>query len=120
MIAVTAAAARELNTLHSADPDYRAARYRFLRTGEMRVEGDPSRIGGWLEEVHPPAAFELTSPVDLAARIVGRLVFEDPYGNNVLASIVELQLEAVEALMGMEHMWRADDCASLATMRGDP
>jgi hypothetical protein len=51
---LTAAAARELKTLRSADPKYQAARDKFLSTGEMRVAGDPSRMGGWLDAVHDP------------------------------------------------------------------
>lgn len=51
-IEITAAAARTLNTLLSADPDYAAALEGFLCTGEMRVLGDPSRLGSWLSEVH--------------------------------------------------------------------
>ncbi len=51
-IEITAAAARELNSLRSTDPNYRAARDRVLSTGEMRVDGDPSRLGGWLDAVH--------------------------------------------------------------------
>jgi hypothetical protein len=47
-------AARELDTLRSADPSYRAARDHFLSTGETRVNGDISRMGGWLEAVHDP------------------------------------------------------------------
>lgn len=54
MIEITAAAARKLNRLHTADPTYTAALEGFLSTGEMRVEGDPSRMGGWLNAVHDP------------------------------------------------------------------
>lgn len=53
-IEITAAAARALNRLRSADPSYPAARDEFLRTGEMRVDGDPSRLGDWLAAVHDP------------------------------------------------------------------
>lgn len=53
-VEITAAAARALNMLHGADPDYRAARERFLGSGEMRVEGDLSRIADWLDAVHDP------------------------------------------------------------------
>jgi hypothetical protein len=53
-VEVTAAAARELNTLRSTDPSYQAARDKFLRTGEMRVDGDPSRMGSWLDATHDP------------------------------------------------------------------
>jgi hypothetical protein len=52
MIEITAAAARKLNRLRSADPNYTAALEGFLSTGEMRVQGDPSRMGGWLNAVH--------------------------------------------------------------------
>jgi hypothetical protein len=53
-IELTAAAARELNSLYSADPDYHAALDRFLRTGEIRVDGDPSQMGDLLKAVHDP------------------------------------------------------------------
>ena len=51
-VEVTATAARELNTLHGAT--YDTARNKFLSTGEMRVDGDPSRMGHWLDAVHDP------------------------------------------------------------------
>ncbi|WP_213773889.1 hypothetical protein [Bradyrhizobium sp. dw_78] len=51
-IEITAAAARRLNLLGSADPNRRTAFDTFLRSGEMRVEGDLSRLGGWLNAVH--------------------------------------------------------------------
>lgn len=53
-IEISAAAARALNSLRSDDPNYRATRDAFLRTGEMRVDGDPSRLGDWLDAVHDP------------------------------------------------------------------
>jgi len=53
-IEISAAAARALNSLRSDDPNYRVARDEFLRTGEMHVEGDPSRLGDWLDAVHDP------------------------------------------------------------------
>ena len=53
-IELTAAAAWELNSLNGADPDYHAALDKFLRTGEMRVDGDPSQMGDWLKAVHDP------------------------------------------------------------------
>lgn len=53
-IEVTAAAARELNMLRSADPRYKTALDRFLRTSEMRMHGDISRLGDWLAAVHDP------------------------------------------------------------------
>ncbi|MCA1405059.1 hypothetical protein I6F26_11835 [Ensifer sp. IC3342] len=51
-IEITSAAAHKLNSLHNADPEYRAAINGFLNSGEMRVDGDPARLGGWLEVVH--------------------------------------------------------------------
>jgi len=51
-IEVTAAAARALNNLYSADPDYSAALETFLSIDEMRVDGDPARMGGWQRTVH--------------------------------------------------------------------
>jgi hypothetical protein len=53
-IEITAAAARELNRLRSDDPSYPTTREGFLVTGEMRVAGDPSRLGAWLAAVHDP------------------------------------------------------------------
>jgi len=52
VIEITSAAARTLNTLRAADPDYRAALDRFAGTGEMRIEGDPSIFGRWLPAIH--------------------------------------------------------------------
>lgn len=51
-VEITVAAAQTLNSLRSVDPAYRAAIDRFRRTGEMRVDGDLSRMGTWLEAVH--------------------------------------------------------------------
>ncbi len=51
-IEITAAASRELITLHSADPIYQNALSNFLSTGAMRVDGDPTRLGGWMSAVH--------------------------------------------------------------------
>lgn len=53
-VEITAPAARALNALYSADPNYRAAREKFLSSGEMRVDGDASRLGDWLAAVHDP------------------------------------------------------------------
>ncbi|PWC37679.1 hypothetical protein [Azospirillum sp. TSO35-2] len=53
-IEVTAAAARTLNALASADPSYQTARERFLGTGDLRVTGEVARLGDWLETVHDP------------------------------------------------------------------
>jgi len=51
-IEITSAAARTLNLLYSADPKFAAAVETFLSEGEMRVSGDPSRLGDWLSTVH--------------------------------------------------------------------
>ncbi|AMM18469.1 hypothetical protein AX768_29860 (plasmid) [Burkholderia sp. PAMC 28687] len=51
-IEITAAAARTLNNLYIADPNYSAALDRFLSINEMRIDGDPSQMGGWLGTVH--------------------------------------------------------------------
>lgn len=51
-IEITAAAAGALNNLYSADPSYPAALETFLSIGEMRVDGDPAQMGGWLRAVH--------------------------------------------------------------------
>ena len=53
-IELTAAAARKLNSLYSADPNFPVACDQFLSSGEMRVKGDPSQLGKWMEEVHDP------------------------------------------------------------------
>lgn len=54
VIEVTAAAARELNRLRTTDARYAVVRDEVLRSSEMRVEGDISRLGAWLEAVHDP------------------------------------------------------------------
>jgi hypothetical protein len=51
---ITTAAAERLNSLRIADPRFPDAIDEVLGTGEMRVEGDPSQLGGWLEQVHDP------------------------------------------------------------------
>lgn len=51
-IEITSAAVRQLNSLYSADPRYQAELERFLSTGQMRVDGDPTQIGSWLQTVH--------------------------------------------------------------------
>lgn len=53
-VEITSAGARKLNVLRSADPAYLKARDELLRSGEMRVVGDPSRMGAWLDTVHDP------------------------------------------------------------------
>ena len=52
VVEVTAAAARKLNLM--LGPAYNAVRDSFLRTGEMRVSGNVSRLGAWLDAVHDP------------------------------------------------------------------
>lgn len=52
IVEVTAAVARELNSMKCDDPAYPAARDRAVAAGNMRVYGDPSRLGGWLDAVH--------------------------------------------------------------------
>lgn len=54
VVEITAEAARRLNSLRAGDPAYPAVRQRYLETGEMRVTGDPARLGAWLEDVHDP------------------------------------------------------------------
>jgi len=51
-IDITAAAARALNNLYSADPNYSAALETFQSIDEMRVDGDLAQMGGWLRTVH--------------------------------------------------------------------
>ncbi|NII53908.1 hypothetical protein [Luteibacter sp. SG786] len=53
-IEITTAAAKSLNLLLSADPAYGAAADRFMQSGAMRVHGDLSRLGAWLQYVHDP------------------------------------------------------------------
>ena len=54
IVEVTAGAARKLNLLHSTDPHYRAERENYQSTGEMRVTGDISPLGSWLDAAHDP------------------------------------------------------------------
>lgn len=51
-IEITSAVARQLNSLYSADPRYQSALNRFLKTGQMRVDGDLTQMGSWLQTVH--------------------------------------------------------------------
>ncbi|MEX1827492.1 hypothetical protein [Luteibacter sp. CQ10] len=53
-IEITTAAAKSLNLLLSADPAYATAADHFMRSGDMRVDGDPSTLGTWLKYVHDP------------------------------------------------------------------
>ena len=54
IVEITAAVARELNLIQSHDSTYPAAWDRAVAAGNMRIHGDPSRLGGWLEAVHDP------------------------------------------------------------------
>ena len=58
VVEITVAAARRLNALRLADPAFAEARQLYLDTGEMRVTGDVSRLGGWLDAVHDPIVDE--------------------------------------------------------------
>jgi hypothetical protein len=51
-VEVFAAAARKLNMLRGLA--HHAALDRFLSTAEMRVSGNVSRLGAWLDAVHDP------------------------------------------------------------------
>lgn len=53
-VEVTAAASHELNTLYGADPRFEAALARLKNSGDMRVQGDLSRLGDWFGAVHDP------------------------------------------------------------------
>ena len=53
-VAVSVRAARALNLLQLADPAFAQEHARALRTGEMKVDGDLSRLGDWLAGVHDP------------------------------------------------------------------
>lgn len=52
VVEIAADAARRLNILRTADQAYSAALQNYLEGGEMRVTGDPSRLGSWFEAVH--------------------------------------------------------------------
>lgn len=54
VVEVTAAAARQLNLLRTTDARFAVVRDEILRSSDMRVEGDISRLGAWLESVHDP------------------------------------------------------------------
>lgn len=51
-IEVSAAAARELNLLYTADPAYVIARDRATRLRQIRVDGDLSPMADWLNAIH--------------------------------------------------------------------
>ena len=48
-ITVTSAAARKLNLLYSTDPNFEAAFDHFASTGEIRIDGDLSRMSAAIE-----------------------------------------------------------------------
>ncbi len=54
VVELTAAASRELNSLHGADPRYQAALARLQASGAMRIQGDLARLGNWFAGVHDP------------------------------------------------------------------
>ena len=54
VIAISAGAARTLNRLYSADPQYGITLAALLQSGEMRVSGDMTRLGDWLGAAHDP------------------------------------------------------------------
>jgi hypothetical protein len=54
LVEVTAAASRTLNSLYSADPGFGTAFADFQRSGELHIDGDLSRLGGWFGVVHDP------------------------------------------------------------------
>jgi hypothetical protein len=53
-VEVIAAVAHELNVLQSDDPACAAAIDQAVVAGNMRVDGDPSQFGEWLDAVHNP------------------------------------------------------------------
>ncbi|WP_292560853.1 hypothetical protein [Mesorhizobium sp.] len=62
-IEVTIAASRKLNALRSTDPNYLAAIDCLQAAGQMRVDGDLSRIGDWLKAVHDPIVDRTIQPL---------------------------------------------------------
>lgn len=54
VVEITAAGARQLNSRYTHDPAYAATLAELLRTGAMRVVGDPAQLGTWLATVHDP------------------------------------------------------------------
>jgi hypothetical protein len=51
-VEVTAAASRTLNTLRGAGPDFHTALAALLANGELKVDGELSRLGSWFSVVH--------------------------------------------------------------------
>jgi hypothetical protein len=52
VIEISSAAARDLNLLRSADPKFAITLDAALGAGDMRINGDISRFGSWLDAVH--------------------------------------------------------------------
>ena len=55
--------------MRSTDPDYYAARDRFFKTGELRVDGDLSQIDGWLNALDDPIVDRMMTWVARCGRI---------------------------------------------------
>lgn len=53
-IEITSSLARKLNLLKTADPEFKALLQSAVSSGDLKVDGDPSRLGSWLSEVHDP------------------------------------------------------------------
>ncbi|USX25933.1 hypothetical protein NHH73_25750 [Oxalobacteraceae bacterium OTU3CINTB1] len=51
-VEVTVAGSRQLNTLHGADPRFSAALAKLQSTGQLKIDGDLARLGGWFDGVH--------------------------------------------------------------------
>ncbi|WP_374410368.1 hypothetical protein [Novosphingobium colocasiae] len=51
---VTRAGSYAVNTLYSADPALPATFNALVASGELRIDGDLSRLGEWLGAVHDP------------------------------------------------------------------
>ncbi|CDX39370.1 conserved hypothetical protein [Mesorhizobium sp. ORS 3359] len=70
-IEITVAASRRLNALRSADPNYLAAIDCLRAAGQMRVEGDLSRIGDWLKAVHDAIVDQTIQPLSQSPSVWG-------------------------------------------------
>ncbi len=53
-IEITSSLARKLNLLRTVDSEYRALLQSAVSSGDLKIDGDPSRLGSWLSEVHDP------------------------------------------------------------------
>ena len=51
-VEVTSEAARRLNQLISTDPAYAHAVKEYLKSGALRIDGDPAELGAWFGSVH--------------------------------------------------------------------